>query len=129
MSMIESWIMLSLGIVLMFVGLIGGMSVVKSRTQIRGGIFFVLLVVIASVVLVSTSVIHLTTDVESISESLNDGESKIIRVYHNTALYFEVKDVTHVDTADADVITFTTADGLHHAIRPGSDMVVVTEGK
>lgn len=42
-------------------------------------------------------------------------------------MYKHYEDVVKVEMANDNVVAFVTEDGLRHAIRPGTDAVIVTE--
>ena len=124
----ESLIILIIGIVLLISGLVSISSVLHhTNGPKKSSLLFVACIILVSIFLIITAVISVNTPELSVPDILDDNAMKRLRVYENGQIILEVTDIACVNTANSDVITYTTADGLHHAIRPGDSLVEVSE--
>lgn len=132
MSELESCVVLVIGVVLIIAGFLGVRGTMNNKYRSKKSYFFVGFVIVLGLLMIVCSMINMyvTPDSEdNIREVLEDNVEKTIQVYEGGTIYLEIEGVSHVDLANSDVVIFTTTDGLRHAIRPGDDMVVVTEAK
>lgn len=122
-----NWVMLISGVFILILGMIllNSTNSSKSRSTLICG----LMALILGIVLVVMPIAHIKSSEvdENIINVLDDNKPKTIRAYYSESTYIEYKNVVRVELADSNVIAFITKDGLRHAIRPGSNLVVVTE--
>lgn len=100
---------------------------IRSKSQL----IFSLVAVVLGVSAIVMTIAHTNAENETINESIlkviNDDQVKTIRAYFSVDQYMEYRDVVRVEFADDNVIAFVTKDGRKHAVRPGTNLVEVTE--
>lgn len=127
MNFSADWMLLIMGVVMTIIGMILLNDINKRRTKTM--FLCGLLSMILGIVFVVMPIAHYkkSTSAESIIAVINDNKLKTIRAYYSSTSYVEYQNVVKVELADSDVIAFTTKDGLKHVLRPGSNLVEVTE--
>ena len=130
MFLAGNWFVMLIGVVLVISGLMMFKAAFSATVIKKSFIIAAIVAFIIGTCSVVLPISHTKADEvqgPSIVEVLNDKKPKVIRAYYSESSYIEYKDVIQVELADSEVIAFITSDGLRHALRPGANLVEVTE--